>query len=292
MKNKNLNKLVTEALAIEARDAKEAGALGFMARALVQATMPHKKTDGPVFRRENGLFRLSILSDPEIGLPYGVIPRLLIAWITTEAVRTKQRVLVLGNTLSQFMEQLDLMPTGGRWGSITRLREQMKRLFSASVSCTYDSEQHWAIKNVQPIYEANLWWHPKMHHQASLFQSTLTLGEDFFREIINHPIPIDMDALKSLKKSPMSLDIYCWLTYRMSYLNKKTSIPWKALQPQFGADYERTRDFKRYFLNQLHSVCIVYPEANLEANETGLILKPSKPHISSLTPQPVHNPVN
>ena len=38
----NLKKLVNEALAIEAQDAKEAGVLGYMARALVQATMPHK----------------------------------------------------------------------------------------------------------------------------------------------------------------------------------------------------------------------------------------------------------
>lgn len=42
MKQKNLDKLITEALAIEAEVAKEAGALGYMARALVQATMPHK----------------------------------------------------------------------------------------------------------------------------------------------------------------------------------------------------------------------------------------------------------
>lgn len=279
MNEKNLDKLVTEALAIEARDAKEAGALGFMARALVQATMPHSRVNGCIFRRENGLFKLSILSDPEIGLPYGSIPRLLIAWLTTEAVRTQQRELILDNTLSQFMAKLDLIPTGGRWGSITRLRAQMKKLFSSSVSCTYDSEHQWAIKNVQPVSQANLWWDPKNPQQTSLFQSTLTLGEDFFKEIINYPIPIDMDALKALKKSPMSLDIYCWLTYRMSYLAKKTTIPWKALQIQFGADYERTRDFKRYFLNQLRSVCIVYPEAKIEINDNGLTLQPSKPHI-------------
>lgn len=122
MNNENLNKLITEALAIEARGARESGALGFMARALVQATMPHSKIDDHVFKCRNGSFKLTILADPELGLPYGSIPRLLIAWITTEAVRTKQRELVLGHTLSKFMSELDLMPTGGRWGTITRLR--------------------------------------------------------------------------------------------------------------------------------------------------------------------------
>lgn len=282
MNRENLDKLITEALAIEARDAKESGALGFMARALVQATMPHSKTKDSVFKRYNGSFKLTILADPEVGLPYGSIPRLLIAWITTEAVRTKSRELKLGHTLSKFMSRLDLMPTGGRWGTITRLREQMKKLFSASVSCTYNDGERWAIKNVQPISQADLWWNPKIPQQATLFESTLILGEEFFNEIINYPIPIDMDALKALKKSPMALDIYCWLTYRMSYLKNSTLIPWEALQAQFGADYERTRDFKRYFLNQLRGVSVVYPEAKIEPTDIGLSLKPSKPHIPKM----------
>jgi len=39
MNKDNLNKLISESLAIEARDARESGALGYMARALVQATL-------------------------------------------------------------------------------------------------------------------------------------------------------------------------------------------------------------------------------------------------------------
>lgn len=282
MDNQNLNTFITEALAIEARDAKEAGALGFMARALVQATLPHSKHKSNEFTRQNGLFTLSILASERIGLPFGSIPRLLVSWITTEAVRTKQKELILGDSLSAFMSQLDLTPTGGRWGTITRLREQMTRLFSAAISCTYDNGQHWAIKSVQPVVQANLWWHPKVPTQASLFESTLTLGEEFFKEVITYPIPIDMTALKMLKKSPMALDIYCWLTYRMSYLRKHTTIPWEALQIQFGANYSRVRDFKRYFLNQLRSVLVVYPEAKINHDEVSLILSPSNPHIPLL----------
>lgn len=279
MNQENLDKLIAESLEIEGREAKSVGALGFMARALVQATMPHSKTEGGVFKRQNGLFRLTMLADPDVGLPFGSIPRLLIAWITTEAVRIKSRELVLGHTLTEFMSQLDLVPTGGRWGSITRLKDQMKRLFSASVSCTYDAEGHWAIKNVNPVSQANLWWDPKVPDQSTLFESTLTLGEEFFNEIIQYPIPIDMDALRALKKSPMALDIYCWLTYRMSYLKNKTTIPWAVLEIQFGSDYERTRDFKKYFMTQLLKVSLVYSNAKVETNDHGIILSPSKTHI-------------
>ena len=138
MVHKDLRKLIEQTIAIEEKEAKEAGALGFMARALVQATLPHSKTDQHFFRRRNGDFQLTIVSDPDIGIPYGTIPRLLLAWLTTEAVKTQRREIILGKSLSDFMEQLDLIPTGGRWGSITRLREQMKRLFSAGISCTYN----------------------------------------------------------------------------------------------------------------------------------------------------------
>lgn len=287
MNNENLNKLISEALAIEARNAQEAGALGFMARALVQATMPHSKVEGNEFKRRNGAFKLTILADSEIGLPYGSIPRLLIAWITTEAVRTNNRQLILGDSLSRFMSQLNLVPTGGRWGSITRLREQMKRLFSASISCTYDDGKNWAIKNVQPVTQANLWWHPKSPNQASLFESTLTLGEEFFNEVTTHPIPIDMDVIKAIKQSPLALDIYCWLTYRMSYLKRDITIPWEVLKIQFGADYandsQGIRNFKKAFLRELRKVELFY-RMNVEHEEVGLTLKPSNTHIQK---QPV-----
>lgn len=280
-----LTRLINESLAIEAEAAREAGALGFMARALVQATLPHRKVDGNEFTRTNGLFSLSLLSPSAIGLPYGSLPRLLLSWITTEAVRTKERELVLGDSLSGFMRELGMLPTGGRWGSITRLKDQMTRLFASSVTCTYDDGATWALESVKPVDSARLWWSPKAPDQAALWASTITLGERFFNEIIERPVPIDMRALKALKKSPMALDIYLWLTYRLFYLRSPVSIPWTALSGQFGADYKVLRQFRAAFLRELKKVLVVYPEANVAAVEIGeaggaLRLMPSRPHIS------------
>lgn len=279
MNGKDIDKLVNEALAIEQEEALKAGAIGYMARALIQATMPHSKIDGNEFKRKNGAFKLTILADSDIGLPYGSIPRLLIAWITTEAVKTKQKELILGRTLSEFMAELDLIPSGGRWGSITRLKDQMKKLFSASITCTYDDGKNWSIRNVVPVERADLWWNPKDPDQTTMWESKLLLGDTFFKEIIDSPIPIDMRALKALKQSPMALDIYCWLTYRMSYLRKITPIPWMALQVQFGANYKDLRQFKRRFLNQLKKVLLIYPGANVRETPSDLILLPGKSHV-------------
>ena len=182
----NLNRLITDALAIEAQDAKEAGALGYMARALVQATLPHSKPDAHEFERRNGAFTLVMLAPSKVGLPYGVIPRLMMAWMTTEAVRSKQRELVLGDSMSEFMGQLDMLPTGGRWGSITRLRDQSRRLFTTSVSCLYDGANAAGESGFRIADRHLLWWDPQSPHQKSLFNSTVVLSEQFYQEAVSY----------------------------------------------------------------------------------------------------------
>ena len=275
-----IEQLLTQALAIEAEEAQEAGALGFMARAMVQATLPHRAVPGNEFARRNGAFTLTLMAPSVVGLPYGSVPRLLLSWITTEAVRTKEREIVLGETLSGFMGELGLVPTGGRWGTIARLKKQTTRLFASTVSCIYDSSQGHADVGYRLADRTMLWWDGKRPDHAALWQSTVTLSQPFFDEIIERPVPIDMRALKALKRSPMALDIYCWATYRMSYLHKPTTVPWAALAAQFGSDYTRLRDFKAAFLAELRKVAAVYPEVFVQPSEAGLVLRPSVTHVA------------
>ena len=60
-----IEKLIADTLAMEAEAAQDAGALGFMARALVQATLPHKKVQGAEFTRRNGAYTLTLLARGE-----------------------------------------------------------------------------------------------------------------------------------------------------------------------------------------------------------------------------------
>ena len=57
-------------------------------------------------------------ADPELGflartMALCSLPRLLIAWLCTEAVRTQSRVLILGDSVSEFMRKLDIYSTSG-----------------------------------------------------------------------------------------------------------------------------------------------------------------------------------
>lgn len=287
MASKQLQKLISASLAMEAEQAKEAGTLGFMARGLVQATMPHKNTGENYHVRRNGNYSLIMAAgNPDIGLPFGSMPRLMLAWLATEAVKTKERELVLGDSMSEFLRELGLVSTGGRWGNITRLKDQSQRLFSAMITCSYTNTERDTSEQFVIADSRDFWWHNTEPKQAGLFQSTVTLSQRFYDEITGNPVPVDMRALNALKRSPMALDIYCWLTYRMSYLKQPTAITWPQLQAQFGAGYaddeNGTKNFQRAFTKQLKNVLVEYPEANIDTARGRLILKPSKPHVAKL----------
>jgi hypothetical protein len=139
-----------------------------------------------------------------------------------------------------------------------------------------------------------LWWTPKSPEQMPLWKSTVTLSTDFYNEIIERPVPVDMMALKALKRSPMALDIYFWMTYRLSYLRKDTVIPWPLLQAQFGADYAQDghgqRNFKVKFIQRLKNVQEIYEKARVFGMDRGLVLRPSPPHVAKRRPPLLEGP--
>ena len=82
--------------------------LGFMARLLALCTLPRTNPGNRLqYKRVNGPYKLVMVAGADNKLPFGNLPRLLLAWVSTEAVRTQSRVLVLGDSLSEFMRKLD-----------------------------------------------------------------------------------------------------------------------------------------------------------------------------------------
>ena len=108
--------------------------------------------------RQNGPYSLGIIAGINNKLPYGNIPRLLLAWVSTEAVRTQSRELVLGQSLSEFMEKLGLAPVGG---VRTRVRNQMQRLFSAHIQLVHEDERGVAQISSSVADRTELWWNER-----------------------------------------------------------------------------------------------------------------------------------
>ena len=95
--------------------------LGFMARTMALCSLPRSNPGNRLqYKRTNGPYTLIMTATGNHKLPFGNLPRLLLAWVCTEAVRTQSRELVLGKSLSEFMRKLDIYSNSGR--VYTRLR--------------------------------------------------------------------------------------------------------------------------------------------------------------------------
>lgn len=295
--SKHLEKILDAG--VEIYENRQATDIMFMARTLVQATLPHSDPgDVPIWGRKNGHLTLTIKPDWEfdkktnemkcVGVPYGTIPRLLLFWIITEAVRKKSRRIELGDSLSEFMRQLHLVPTGGRWGTIPRLREQMKRLFRAKISfdidTSHDGMHGHAWYDMQVAPKGELWWNYKNPEQDSLWKSWIELGDDFYNAICASPVPVDVRALFALKNSALTLDLYTWATYKSYALRfskkKEQFIPWRAFMQQLGADYANVKDFKRKAKVAFKKVYVVYPDLDLQEVPGGFIIRASNPAVT------------
>ena len=148
------------------------------------------------YKRVNGPFKLIMIAGGDNKLTYGNFPRLILAWLSTEAVRTRSRELVLGRSLSEFMRTLGVYSSGGR--DRTRLRNQMDRLFHAHIQLLYEDQHGEATVNAVIARRTEFWWNERKPDQPSLWDSKIELSEDFFNEIINHPVPLDMNTLTAL----------------------------------------------------------------------------------------------
>ena len=124
--------------------------LGFMARLLALCSLPRTNPgDRLQYKRVNGPYKLIMIAGGDNKLPYGNLPRLLLAWVCTEAVRTQRRELVLGRSLYEFMHKLGMKnQSGGERGDRTRLKNQMRRLFTCSVQLVQRDGDH-AVRGEQ-----------------------------------------------------------------------------------------------------------------------------------------------
>ena len=257
--------------------------LGFMARTIALCSLPRTNPgDRLQYKRVNGPFTLIMTATGNYKLPFGNLPRLILAWVCSEAVRTQSRVLVLGKSLSDFMRTLGVYSSSGR--KYTRLRNQMKRLFGCTVTMIYEDENVDATVNAVIADSTVFWWNKP--DQPSLWDSKIELGEKFYNEIINHPVPIEMNTLTALKRSTLGLDLYLWLVYRTFTLRAPLRLTWRLLYCQFGAHPDKASDnqtvqhFRYKVLRELKKIKMAWSGLNYSTARGVLILHPSTPAIA------------
>ena len=161
---------------VDARDADPE--VGFMARLLALCSLPRtNQGDRLQYIRRNGPLTLVMTAGFKTRLPYGTLPRLLLAWECTEAVRTQSRDLILGDSLAAFMRKLEIYNDGGAVRG--RVQDQMRRLFNSHVQLVYEDAHGQASVYSQVADRTELWWNPKRPDDRTLWESSIRLGEEF-----------------------------------------------------------------------------------------------------------------
>ena len=259
--------------------------LGFMGRMMALCSLPRTNPGNrKEYVRRNGPYTLVMSAGGLNKLPFGNLPRLLLAWVCTEAVQTQSRVLVLGKSLSDFMRTLGVYDSSGR--TQTRLRNQMKRLFGCTVTMIYEDENVDATVNAVIADSTVFWWNKP--NQLSLWENKIELSEKFFNEIIQHPVPLNMNTLTALRRSSLGLDLYLWLVYRTFTLRAPLRLPWRLLYCQFGAQPDKASDnqtvqhFRYKVLRELKKIKMAWSGLNYSTARGVLILHPSTPAIAPI----------
>jgi hypothetical protein len=278
--SKRQNQIINLAGELAEKTREEAGALGFMSRLLIMVNLPYKDPgkDCKNWHRKNGLVSIDVVSGYEdgipIGLPYGAYPRLILAYLITQAVKTQDPTIYLGKTFSDFIDLI-----GIEKGGMTRkqLQKQLKRTLSAAFAWTYSTDKQWTRANIQVSSQSQLWWDEKQPEQQSLWESYIRFNLDFFNEIMRNAVPLDLRVLATLKNSPLGLDLYMFIAWRTFKLDKPVFISWENLQEQVGGQFLSIHEFSRNCRNHIKKIQAINLNLNVKFLKGRLCLYPSYP---------------
>ncbi len=248
--------------------------IGYANNFLTSILIPYSNISKYYFERTNKNSSLKIISDPNYGLPYGKIPRILMIWLCTEVILKKSPKIYLGKTQNEFFKKLGFIPTSGKNGSINRIKNQVIRLFNSKISIIYKKKNLYKFKNLNIINNAILFW----KKSNTFWKNNILLSKQFYENIKNNSIKINLKIIKNTRSS-LTLDIYIWLIWKIKILKTKKSITisWRKIEIQFSFSNKNSNkklyNFKTKFIKELKYFFSYYPKINITFLKKGLIIK-------------------
>lgn len=237
------------------------------------------------YARQNGKFRLRVIGHPDYGLPFGQ-DRLLLIWIASMATWQKNRVIRF-RSAAAILETFNL-PKDGRY--YKRLIAGFQRIFYSTFYFASDDQDAEAVvitrTSFRFVKDLQLWYVrggvPENGSGLHRPENVIVLSEEFWGEIQEHPIPVDLNIVRTLADSPGNLDLYVWLVWRCWTAKGPVSIPLfgaEGLISQLGnSDRLRERDFRRQIVQWLKIIQQLWPgcPATLVQAGTCLLIRQSE----------------
>lgn len=282
-----LDRAVVEAASIYMSE--EDGALSFVYSGWAQCALPHRRLadDQPweiasekvrlvvePGRRPSGIDGTGPLEF--MGVPFGSHARLILLYLQTEALRTSSREVELGRSLRDWLGRIGVS-VGGRTSRL--VRDQAERISRCRLTFHLQGGRSAGLIN-QSIVDRALFIDDAEAGQGRLSLETAKLSEGFYEQLRRHPVPLEEAAIRAINNNPAALDCYLWLAYRLHSLTGPKLVTWKALKGQFGVGFRELYHFKNKWVQTLQLAMAVYPAAQVDVTDQGVVLKPSKPPVT------------
>ncbi|MGB7760800.1 MAG: replication protein RepA [Bryobacteraceae bacterium] len=232
-----------------------------------------------LYERRNGRFVLQLTGHPDYGVPFGQ-DRIVPIFLATLAVQQKSQVIRF-RSASEMLGAFG-MHKGGK--EYRRLIGAFERIFGATMFFGTDTLKPGAKvvhrSRFNFLREATIWYN-RDATQAPLseaFENVIVLSDEFYQEIVEHPIPTDMDAVRVLSSAPATLDLFMWLSYRCFAAKGEEAVPIfgsRGLAAQLGnVEYARPRRFREKLAEWLRAIHVMWPgcPARISADGSALIV--------------------
>ena len=227
-----------------------------------------------LYERRNGRFVLQLTGHPEYGVPFGQ-DRIVPIFLATLAVQQKSQVIRF-RSASEMLETFG-MHKGGK--EYRRLIEAFERIFGATMFFGTDTLKPGAKvvrrSRFNFLREATIWYNRDQNQPplSEAFENVIVLSDEFYQEIVEHPIPTDLDAVRVLSSAPATLDLFMWLSYRCFSAKGEELVPIfgpRGLAAQLGnAEYARPRRFREKLEEWLRAIRGMWPECPARISADG-----------------------
>lgn len=215
-------------------------------------------------------------------IPYGPKPRLILAYLSTQAVRTQSPTVDITKSFNGFLREMGFNSTGGEKGTIKPFREQLQALAACSLHISAWDDKRSATIKTAPFSKIELWLDDTP--DRSLWPGTLTFSHDFYESLRQRAMPIDSRAMRAFSNSARKLDILFWLNYRLHSINEPLVVSWKLLGAQFGDGFSRLRAFRAKFIEDMEHIQSVFPKLRYSINEDAFTLESDDPAVLAIPP--------
>lgn len=266
--------------------------LAFLHGVLCQVGLPRSKVDGNEFTRQSGSAALSIQAGKlwngeefvQQVVPYGTLPRLILAWMNTYAVRHKTAEIPVGDSASEFMKMLGKAVTGGERGTLGMFKKQVNALAACRMTLGFTRGDRAYTYDGKPISAFESWIKGENSPQKALWPGVVVYSKDYMQTLQTQSVPLDWRALAQLQGSALAMDVYTMLADRLHRITspKGVKLYWHNAREQFGQEYtgkEADKDFKKKFVPAMRDALAVYPAARVVPIRGGILMLPSAPPI-------------